>query len=131
MREKYQEKLLSKKKSHYEDFLKERGQGDGVWRTSEEDGDLSVEGVETREVEKFNLLACDKSKDSARHQQIKWKLELRPALKRILEMDWVSVVQRGKRHRLPASPNIIQLLDKFVKDDSLRRLSALEKLQSK
>ena len=93
--------------------------------------DLSVEEVETREVEKFNLLACGKSKDSARHQQIKWKLELRPALKRILERDWVSVVQQGKRHRLPASPNIIQLLDKFVKDDSLRRLSALQKLQYK
>ena len=71
------------------------------------------------------------SKYSARRQQTKWKLELRPALKKILERDRASVVKQGKRHRLPASPNIIELLDKFVKDDSLRRLSVLEKLQFK
>ena len=83
------------------------------------------------EVRKVGLVACEKGGDSARCTPIKWKLELRPALKKILERDRASVVKQGKRHRLPASPNIIQLLDRFVKDASLRHLSALEKLQSK
>ena len=83
------------------------------------------------EVRKVDLVACEKGGDSARCTPIKWKLELRPALKKILERDRASVVKQGKRHRLPASPNIIQLLDRFVKDASLRHLSALEKLQSK
>ena len=62
---------------------------------------------------------------------MKWKLELRPELKKILERDQGLVMKKGKRHRLPASPNINQLLGQFVKDASLRRLSDLEKLQSK
>ena len=36
---KTRKQLVSKKKNHYEDFPKERGQSDSVLRTPEEDGD--------------------------------------------------------------------------------------------
>ena len=88
--------------------------------------DLDVE-----EVKLFASKEGGDSEEATRRQPIKWKLELRPALKKILEKDLEMVMGQGKRHRLPASPNIIQLLDQFVKDASLGHLSALEKLQSR
>ena len=41
---KTRKQLVSKKKSHYEDFPKERGQSDSVLRTPEEDGDMRARG---------------------------------------------------------------------------------------
>ena len=41
---KTKKQLVSKKKSHYEDFPKERGQSDSVLRTPEEDGDMRARG---------------------------------------------------------------------------------------
>ena len=93
--------------------------------------DTNVEEVETKEINKSSLITCERSGDSARRQSIEWKLRLEPALKKILERDMKIVTKEGKRHMLPASPNIIQLLNQFVKDASRRRLSALEKLQTK
>ena len=60
-----------------------------------------------------------------------WKMELQPALKEVLEKDHDFMAKKSKRHRLPASPNILQLLDQFVKDASLCCLTAAEKLQAR
>ena len=60
-----------------------------------------------------------------------WKMELQPALKEVLEKDHDLVAKKSKRHRLPASPNILQLLDQFVEDASLSRLTVAEKLQAR
>merc|ERR1719234_1708330 len=85
-----------------------------------------VEEVEAEEVSKFNIVKSKEGgnvKEAAVRQPIKWKLELTPSLKKILERDHKMVMKKGKTHRLPASPNIIRLLSQFVKDASLRRLS--------
>ena len=60
-----------------------------------------------------------------------WKMELQPALKEVLEKDHDLVAKKSKRHRLPASPNILQLLDQFVEDASLSCLTAAEKLPAR
>ena len=60
-----------------------------------------------------------------------WKMELQPALKEVLEKDHDFMAKKSKRHRLPASPNILQLLDQFVKDASLSCLNAAETLQAR
>ena len=60
-----------------------------------------------------------------------WKMELQPALKEVLEKDHDFMAKKSKRHRLPASPNILQLLDQFVKDASLSCLTAAEKLPAR
>ena len=73
----------------------------------------------------------DPGVDDVEAKQTKWKLKLRPALRRIMERDHEMVMVKGKRHRLPASPNILQLLDGFVQDASTRRISALDKTLSK
>ena len=60
-----------------------------------------------------------------------WKIELQPALKIVLEKDHDLVAKKSKKHILPASPNILQLLDQFVEDASLSCLTAAEKLQAR
>ena len=60
-----------------------------------------------------------------------WKMELQPALKEVLEKDHDLVVKKSKKHILPASPNILQLLDQFVEDASLSCLTAAEKLPAR
>ena len=60
-----------------------------------------------------------------------WKMELQPALKEVLEKDHDFMAKKSKRHRLPASPNILQLLDQFVKDASLNCLTAAEEVQAR
>ena len=113
---------FKRRKLHCQTLLLKRG--GAVEKTYQADQDR-------QEVKKFASKEGEDSEEADRRQLIKWKLELRPALKKILEKDGEIVTKQGKRHRLPASPNIIQLLDKFVKDASLRHLSALEKLQSR
>jgi len=103
--------------------------------TNQSEVEVDVEEVEAEEVSKFNIATTKEGGNveeaAVRQQPIKWKLELSPSLKKILERDHKMVMKKGKRHRLPASPNIIRLLSQFVKDASLRRLSVLEKLESK
>ena len=102
--------------------------------TNQAEAEVDVDEVEAEEDSKFNMATSKESgnvKEAAVRQPMKWKLELRPELKKILERDQGLVMKKGKRHRLPASPNINQLLGQFVKDVSLRRLCDLEKLQSK
>ena len=60
-----------------------------------------------------------------------WKIELQPALKIVLEKDHDLVAKKSKKHILPASPNILQLLDQFVEDASLSCLTDAEKLQAR
>ena len=60
-----------------------------------------------------------------------WKIELQPALKEVLEKDHDLVAKKSKKHILPASPNILQLLDQFVEDASLSCLTDAEKLQAR
>ena len=60
-----------------------------------------------------------------------WKMELQPALKEVLEKDHDLVAKKSKKHILPASPNILQLLDQFVEDASLSCLTDAEKLQAR
>ena len=60
-----------------------------------------------------------------------WKMELQPALREVLEKDHDFMAKKSKNHILPASPNILQLLDQFVKDASLCCLTAAEKLQAR
>ena len=60
-----------------------------------------------------------------------WKIELQPALKIVLEKDHDLVAKKSKKHILPASPNILQLLDQFVEDVSLSCLTDAEKLQAR
>ena len=102
---------FKRRKLHCKTLLLKRG--GAVEKTYQADQDR-------QEVKKFASKEGEDSEEAARRQLIKWKLELRPALKKILEKDGKMVTNQGKRHRLPASPNIIQLLDKFVKDASLR-----------
>ena len=93
-------------------------------------------GVDEVEADKGNKCGTVAPEDGGGLQisepkQTKWKLKLRPALRRILERDHEMVMVKGKRHRLPASPNILQLLDGFVQDASKRRISALDQTLSK
>ena len=60
-----------------------------------------------------------------------WRIELQSALKIVLEKDHDLVAKKSKKHILPASPNILQLLDQFVEDASLSCLTAAEKLQAR
>ena len=60
-----------------------------------------------------------------------WKMELQPALKEVLQKDHDLVAKKSKKHILPASPNILQLLDQFVEDASLSCLTAAEKLPAR
>jgi len=105
-----------------------------VRETNQAEAEADVDEVKAKEVSKFNRPKSSEAGDvdeAAVRQPMKWKMEVRPALKKILERDHELVMKKGKRHRLPASPNIVQLLGQFVKDASLRRLSDLEKLLSK
>ena len=93
-------------------------------------------GVDDVKADKVNKCGTVAPEDGGGFQisepkRTKWKLELRPALRRILERDLEMVMVKGKRHRLPASPNILQLLDGFVQDASNRHISALDKTLSK
>ena len=60
-----------------------------------------------------------------------WKMELQPALREVLEKDHDFMAKKSKNHILPASPNILQLLDQFVKDASLSCRNAAETLQAR
>ena len=101
-----------------------------------EDSSEADPGVDDVKADKVNKCGTVAPEDGGGFQisepkQTKWKLELRPALRRILERDLEMVMVKGKRHRLPASPNILQLLDGFVLDASTRHISALDKTLSK
>ena len=93
-------------------------------------------GVDEVEADKVNKCGTVAPEDGGGFQisepkRTKWKLELRPALRGILERDLEMVMVKGKRHRLPASPNILQLLDGFVQEASTRHISALDQTLSK
>ena len=87
-------------------------------------------GVDDVKADKVNKCGTVAPEDGG-GKQTKWKLELRPALRGILERDREMVTGKGKRHRLPASPNILQLLDGFVQEASTRHISALDQTLSK
>ena len=101
-----------------------------------EDSSEADPGVDDVKADKVNKCGTVAPEDGgglkiSEPKQTKWKLELRYALRRILERDHEMVTVKGKRHRLPASPNILQLLNGFVQEASFRRISALDQTLSK
>ena len=114
-----------------------RGVGTGTRksrRTLKNEVGLSSGALEAEEPNSSKAIKKADAKKEARAEEgvsDQWKIELQPALKIVLEKDHDLVAKKSKKHILPASPNILQLLDQFVEDASLSCLTDAEKLQAR